>query len=483
MCVACVATLTAVSFLSPTVPAEIQPVEKNINISRPCPKSKLNQIKDNLICTKNGKKYRWTPVNNIEPIKSQVDLVYSDKVADKSECQLKEARVIKTQPSSVGFPLTKTDENNTVLKNLGTINMIYIPIDFPDFKGNQDFLDKLQYHIDKINNWYSFFSNNKLKVSYQTSNKWFTASQKSEYYNTGKLGPNMDNPYASQWDSFAQDFINSTGNHYDFTNVDVVLFYFPPGSTDNIKSDILGRHNIEFNTPQGKKKFMYSGGGKEPYGIEKNLKNPYSRIWGFWLHEILHSHGLAVHAPGNGWQIGVGTNQQGDSLSISTSWELFLLDWLNDNQIYCLPVEKIKSNIVEMTPLEVSGDKNKIVAIPLDKYRSIVLDSRRPVGFSSDWDKGSSGILASIVDTRLDNDRSCESSCTRGPIDNGNDRNYSKWSYYLIPDNPQIYENVFHQHSYRNYFLKKGMTLSFENVIIKVLESDKTDTVLIERKS
>lgn len=483
MCVACVATLTIASLLSPTAPAEINPVVKNISVSKPCPKSKLNQIKDNLICTKNGKKYRWAPINNIEPVKPQTDLVYSDRVADKSECQLKDARATKIQPNNVGFPLKQTDDKFTILKNSGTINIVYIPIDFPDFKGDKKLIDNLQYHIDKISEWYSFFSNNKLKVSYQSSNKWFTASKTSESYNTGKLGPNMNNPYASEWDSFAQDFINSTGNYYDFTNTDIVLFYFPPGSTDNIKSDILGRHNFEFDTPQGKKKIMYSGGGKEPYSIEKKLKNPYSRIWGFWLHEILHSHGLAIHAPGNGWQVGVGTNQQGDSLSISTSWELFLLGWLEDNQIYCLPLEKIKSNIIEMTPLEDFGDKNKMVSIPLDKYRSIVIDSRRPIGFSSDWDKSSSGVLVSLVDTRMDNDRSCEAGCSNGRQDYGNSKEYSKWSFYLMPDNPETYKNLSVQDSYRNYFLKKGMTLTFENVIIKVLESDKTDTVLVERKS
>lgn len=83
MCIVCVSVTTAAALLSPTeIPSaqnnivdyavtktETASVQYNIDdytiTKKPCPKSKVNTIKNNRLCLKNGKVYRWYVKNNV----------------------------------------------------------------------------------------------------------------------------------------------------------------------------------------------------------------------------------------------------------------------------------------------------------------------------------------------------------------------------------------------------------------------------------
>lgn len=78
MCIICISTVTVASLLAPTqAPSEPEYSQKNIQqyefTNKACSKSMLNKVKDNTICLKNGKVYRWAvkKTNTPSPIKTK----------------------------------------------------------------------------------------------------------------------------------------------------------------------------------------------------------------------------------------------------------------------------------------------------------------------------------------------------------------------------------------------------------------------------
>lgn len=387
-----------------------------------------------------------------------------------ADCQLKEARINKTQPNNVGFP-----HSNDIVPHLGKHKVILIPIDFSDSPGSADFLAQQNAQMKTYSAWYKFFSNGRASAEVVTSNKWFRAPKPGKEYVIGQNHANTANTEEKNMNAAAQDFINATGKTFDFTDSPGVFFIFPKQHGTGIVSSILGR-GVNLQTPQGVKNLFYFSPGEYSYKLESELKKPYSRFWALWIHEILHSQGLALHAPGNGFFTGLGQQQEGPSLTIGM-WEQFLLGWLKDSQVFCAPASILKSTTVVLNPLEVATSKYKTAIVPLSATQALVVESRRPIGYSNGWDKVDSGAFIYLVDTTKDNDRSGESNGK----DKGNDMAFDKWAYYLAPDGSRMRNsgNFFYQ--YRDYFVKKGQSVTYGGVKITVVKSGSTDTIQIKK--
>lgn len=390
--------------------------------------------------------------------------------APVADCQLKDARIVKTQPNNVGFP-----HSADIVPNLGKHKVILIPIDFSDSPGTAEFLAQQNAQMKTYSAWYKFFSNGRASAEVVTSNKWFRAPKPAANYVIGKNIPNAPNNDIAVMDATAQDFINATGNTFDFSDSPAIFFIYPKINKIGIESSILGR-GVNLQTPQGIKNLFYFGPGKYSYKWEAELKKPNTRFWGLWIHEIMHSQGLALHAPGNGFFTGLGQQQEGPSLTIGM-WEQFLLGWLKDSQVYCAPATSLTPTTVVLNPLEVASDKFKTAIVPLSKTQALVVESRRPIGYSIGWDKIDSGVFVYLIDTTKDNDRSNESS----GADKGNNMAFSKWSYYLAPDGSRMKNHGNFYYQYRDYFVKKGQSVTYGGVKITVLKSGATDTVKLEK--
>ena len=389
-----------------------------------------------------------------------------------ADCQLQEARAKKWQPNNVGFP-----HKEDIIPHIGVHKVILIPIDFSDAPGTKEFLSQQNALMKTYSAWYKFFSNGRATAEVTTSNKWFRASKPSSSYVVPQNQPNTQNRAGTVMDATAQDFINATGSTFDFTDSPAVFFIYPKINNIGIDTSLNGR-GVKLQTPQGIKNLFYFGPGKSSYQVESRLQKPYSRFWGLWIHELLHSQGLALHAPGNGFPTGLGQDQEGASLALNM-WELFLLGWLKDSQVFCAPASSLASATVELNPLETSSSKFKTAIVPISATQALVAESRRPVGYSSGWDKEDRGIFIYLVDTTKDNDRTGESNIK----DKGNDIAFSKWAYYLAPDKSRMVNSRNFYYQYRDYFVKRGQSVTYGGVKITVLKSGSTDTVKLEKVS
>lgn len=409
--------------------------------------------------------------SNAESTQVDVDsYVAAVSPADSGKCQVKDARTKKTQPNNVGFPHSKD-----LIPVSGSFKTITIPVHFSDLPGTPEFMDLMNNQFIKMSEWYSFFSQGKVSAEFDFGKKWYRAKYSSKEYNTGMAQPNERNPYANNMNRMAQEWIDTAGKDFDFTDVVGVHFYFPANYQGNIVSGILGR-GVNLNTPQGRKLLYFDSPGTYTYNLERKLFKQDSNWYGYWVHEILHSQGLPLHAPGNGFNTGVGQQQEGYSLVLD-AWETFLAGWFEENQVFCAPAEDLTQITTDLVPLEVAEDGYKVAIVPFSDTEAIVIESRRPLGYSDGWTPSEKGLLVYRIDTRNDNDRSAEDN-----NESGNDPNFPKWGFYLLPKgNTAQTAQSFNQ--YIDYILYEGNSVTYSDIEVKLLKTGDVDRVQITKLS
>ena len=354
--------------------------------------------------------------------------------------------------------------------------MVFIPIDFSDAPGTDTALLRFEEQEKAMAIWYEFFSGGKLKLQIVTSHKWFRAPKPSTEYKSGASSPHTMNPFIETWDKYAQEFIDATGSEFNWSDINAFTVFFPEIQKTELDTGMLGRGQT-LKTPQGTKPMYYWASGTFHFkeAATLGLKAPY--YWAtLWIHELLHSQGTALHAPGNGFSTGVGSNQGGYSWALD-AWEIFKFGWFTENQVYCLENKDISDTVIKLHPLEKSTSENKVLIIPIDTTRALIVESRRPINYSKAWAESDSGILVYILDTRYDNDRSKESS----GVDNGNDPTYPKWAYYLLADNKLNPKYTDYLTFYKNFIIKSGEVVTYAGVQIKLMASGEYDVVIVSK--
>jgi hypothetical protein len=123
MCVVCVSAVTIASLVSPVTPSTVSSEinQKNIQTyeftKKSCSKTNLNKVKNNQICLKDGKVYRWAIVKNVA------------KKATPTPTP-------KATPTASAIPTkTASPEPTQTVKNLTTIEKLHLKIR-NSFAGN-----------------------------------------------------------------------------------------------------------------------------------------------------------------------------------------------------------------------------------------------------------------------------------------------------------------------------------------------------------
>lgn len=239
--------------------------------------------------------------------------------------------------------------------------------------------------------------------------------------------------------TFAADIVGGLPEGVDAGDFDAIFIYWAHGITAESRGTFGLRINSVDSRPGAQAdeavrqmiwsadQYQYEDSGR----LTQRLKE--ESLWTYLIHEILHETNLNLHAPGNGWATGVGQNHyptQGGGQSVSiTAWEQFLLGWMTDDQVHCIaPEELVDEQTVILTPLEIYGGERRALVIPISNSDVLVVESRRPIGYSSSWSPEHRGLLAYTVNPQEPEQRDhIDDDC-------GNDPNHTKWAYYLFPD-------------------------------------------------
>ena len=334
--------------------------------------------------------------------------------ADPEICRLADSRPPNGVPYSVGFPL----DGNTPAK--GNIRVALIPIDFSDSVGTSDELDNAASQIEKFNEWIAFSSRSSLTVEWSYHRAWLRALQPSTEYNLGAeavygaMGGGDSRPYKATVQAFGTEMIALADPFIDFTDNQFVFFLLPK-SIVHIDPHV-GFFHLEVPSDEGTLAKMWGGGAffnrPDTYGDPKEL-------WGVWVHEIGHTFGLAGHAP----VAILGREDEPQSTDsdlhlmgtqdalhkVFSAWDQWLLGWLPEEDVYCLPAEQLGRSDLELIALERGGTGYRTAIIPLSATSALVVESHRGEGFAERALPYGNGIVVYLVDTTIDYDRSGES--------------------------------------------------------------------------
>lgn len=375
--------------------------------------------------------------------------------------------------SNVGFP-----HSLDLLPVSGELNFVVAAVAFQDLPGKPDDVNAfLQEQTRRMTEWSQFWSQGRLKYTFQVVDDWVVLPDSVENYEVDDVS--RGNRTVEVHVGLANLIAETIGDRVDWSKADGIFAQFPT-TFRALDNDWGGRGDI-IQTPAGSKPMFYWGGGTFHNTSTGNitLSKKRSLLWSFWIHEILHSQGINLHAPGNGWPVGLDRNQYPDgSMKFSgaiNSWELFKMGWTRDSQVFCIDGRmEFEQQEVLLTPLEIYGGDYRSIIIRTGAHSGLVVESRRPVGYSRDWSESDTGIMVVDLDTTVMNDRSGE-----GGSDCGNSRNWEKFGYYLPPDGSTGLANSC---KFEPFVLKPGQRVTVEGIQIELeFSSSDLDFVRVSR--
>ena len=373
----------------------------------------------------------------------------------------------------VGFPFT---EGQFPIK--GEANIITAMVSFED---TEEFVDSpedfLGPQTEKITEWSNFWSQGKFSYNFQIVENWIRLPMKStEATDRDEILARMI------LDKFPQDI--------DYSDVDGTFIYWAPGinGTGHDFGLRVGSNEQPFVVGQKRpglfwapSEWHYQDSGGE-MGLKYETKREYT--WAYWIHEFLHEQGLNLHAPGNGWSTGLGQNQYpspGDGMAFSAAipaWESFILGWTDESQIHCItPADLTKDQTAVLTPLEISGGDRKAIVIPLELSDEVlIVESRRPIGYTENWADEDKGLLVYRANPAITyQDDHSQGDC-------GNNPEFSKWSYYLFPDNETANPDTWCR-NYKKAIVNEGERVSYGGVEIELTQTLSGADIVTVRES
>lgn len=425
-------------------------------------------------CVRNGKKLAWS--KGVAVKATPVVLFETPKLRDTAECKLADTRLDRTlrlddYQRSAGFPL-----QGAILPTSGKINFVTFLVDFSDAEGTDSDLKFFREQEKIFVDWFETASYGKLKVEITSSERWFRAKRESSEF---VIAPNN---YGSH-PAIAQELVQLTGSTFDWRSVDAFMVHFPRVNNSSLQDAQLGR-SVNLVFPHGEKKINYQFYGLGTNRMAELRKAKYPNFFAqLWVHENLHDLGLTLHAPGNGFNTGIGQNEASYSLTLS-AWDMFKLGWIEDSQVYCGDSTSSFEVTRKLIPLEENVPGDRLIVIPVSQSEALVIESRRPKGLSKSWPSTVSGLFIYRVNTSLVTDRSSE--FTNSKLDSGNNPQFPKWAFYLPADQRPIdatipTAKVDPEKFYQEWLIRVGESVTSDGIKTIFVKSSDVDWVKISK--
>ena len=294
------------------------------------------------------------------------------------------------QTLSPGFP-----RDSALIPSIGTISSIFIYVDFPDNKSTQNNKNFTSQYATGAKKFLETQSYGRAKFTFDSTEKTFRINKKSSSYGITQDG---------QGDSggLVQDAINAADKSIDFSGYDFVTVLAPKNTKTILFSGAITGGMGMFSSDE--KEFSSAIWiGKDKLS---NFNQPGSG-WSFYAHELGHVLGL-MHpyyqrdrGPGAIWDL---MGNGGTSVPELIGWHRFLLGWFKDTEVSCLSKETLTQQQILLSPLNTKSAGTKVVMIPLNNKKSLLIEVRRASTFDK-LQKFEEGALAYLVDVTKGDDQ------------------------------------------------------------------------------
>ena len=295
-----------------------------------------------------------------------------------------------TAPLSIAYPAKKSTLNPT-----GSNTYLFFPIDFVDAVGTGSPEKILQPEVQKINEWFRWYSNGKVSMKIDYPKNWVRSSYRASDLITFRDPGNPGNPKDKLSDArLIEALLSDVEKLYDLSKYQGVYF-IPSMSAKSLQHGVF--LNNTFRTSKG----TFTGGG---YVYANTAFEREEFIWAFIMHDFLHSFGLALHAPDQQLPFGVQSSPLG-GLGLN-EWDSMTLDWTLPEDVYCVSKENLKPADVTLVPIEREQEGVQSIMIKLSASRVLVIESHRRDKWGTKFVPGFYGVTTFLVDTSIQNDPS-----------------------------------------------------------------------------
>lgn len=391
-------------------------------------------------------------------------------------CKIQDIRESNIQGGANTGQATSFPLINNRIPVSGNIRVGVIPIDFENAPSDQSVSELMSNHIKQFDEWMDFTTNGLAKYEWVMSDNWIRMPLPAEYYNWDHPYVNPDGTYRygdaqlQSDDEMATQVFSMAEQYYDLDSLDYIWVVAPP-KTNQVQWAPQGSPR-QVSTPSGTRTLNYFGLGYKLWNDQAS-RIP---VWAIMSHEMLHAHGLAQHAPGNGYSLHIG-----GSGTILGAWDSLLLGWRSEESFACFDATTSNETEIDLASIDLESNGYKAAVIKLSDHEVIVIESRRQGPYSTNISPGTAGVIAYVVDSSKPSLR----------FDNDFSREKEYFSYFLSINqphkNPINFGNAFIAQSSEPINMTTdrvaliGDTFSYGGVNISLTQSADYDTITISK--
>jgi hypothetical protein len=415
-----------------------------------------------------GNKYECRQVaNGIKTYVSVADGVpeftSSSPSAELSLCQIPDQRASKLDNQAIAYPV----KPHFGFAGIGSEKVAVVGVDFSDVQGSGSPAEIFKPEIEKATEWLKWYSNDKLKLNFVTSDKWLRAPKVSKFYQAGEHGNSLG---GLTQDEVAADYLSAIEKTIDLKNVSAIWIVLPPQITTITGQYVTRGPNYNSST---------SGAVTSQIYVVASDTYKQAKLWSYFLHEHLHAEGIHGHFPTSPDMFGLMFWDAAPSRALN-SWDQLTFNWLLPEQLYCQDIQKLEPTTVNLIPIEREQSGIHSIMIKLSQSEVLVIESHHREKWSQGLHPGFAGIMAYVVDTTVDapyepSPRSTGMWVHFGFSSHGNTIEQSKW-----PSGTPAYAGPVNVWSLSDVMFQ-GESFIAEGVRISLKKSGSFDTVLLER--
>lgn len=346
-----------------------------------------------------------------------------------TSCRLPDLRSSNATGMSTVFPVKPS---SSAVTNRGVVNVGVMFVDFEGVNGTQE---ELNNHIEDVKHaaeWIRWYSQGRVTYNVQYSDRWIRASRPEGDYRVF-IDPTRSGRQIMTNAEISADFRSMAASTLNLSAI-TVLWVVHPKAIRIIDESFVDRGQmLIINTARD----TYAGGYP---------------IWQNFIHETIHQHGLLGHAPKREQSLLGVMAMNGSPGTALNTWDSIVLDWVRDENLYCVHRERLAPVTLTLVPQEREQEGLRAAFIRLSESEALIIESHRRDKWSPRWPVGLYGVTVMRVDSRLDTSFNEGSSTTK----------------YLLEDKKQ-------------FMMTEGESLSVDGINIALVRSGDNDTVEIKR--
>ena len=418
-------------------------------------------------CIKSGQKLVWnkgvimkptptpaptpTPTPATTPVLTPISTSPNTDFEPTSICKLSKPANLPMndgERGSVGFP-----RDSDAISAEGSYKALLLLIDFPDVVADATLASKFQESIPVVEKFFAGSSYSNFQLTIEPTAKVYRLQNTSTLYNLFEApegGPIAGSIPKLQ--DLLLDSMAAADKDIDFSKYLFITVAAPLSKTLTLS----GAFGL---SPSATEKFdgvKYNFASFSPLDSVFPV-NQYNKNWN-WTHDIAHMLGLMHPFERDdriAWDIMYNFAPQPDFMG----WNKWKLNWITDDQVYCLKNSMNKKVVTLLSPVGVTSQLKKILVIQSNPAYALVVEVRRETSFDrSSFLKEQGGVIVYRVDTTKQGNTG---SPNAGPFKILS--NLQKTITYVSNDSNQI--------PYTIGTMKPGESMQVEGVRIEVLQS------------